>query len=47
MDKELYYDSIIGWLKCPKNTNLRGIREINLIYKGSRDGFLSKNFHFS
>lgn len=22
-----------------------GIRQINLIYRGSRDGFLSKNFH--
>ena len=44
-NKELYYDSIISWLKCPKNTYLSGIKEINLIYRGSRDGFLAKNFH--
>lgn len=44
MDKEIYYEILISWLKCPKN-NLPSIRQINLIYRGSRDGFLSKNFH--
>ena len=40
MDKEVYYDKLINWLRCPKHY-LPDIRQINLIYRGSRDGFLS------
>ena len=44
-NKDLYYETVIRWLNCPKNTSLSKIRCINLLYRGSKDGFLASTFH--
>ena len=43
-DRDLYYEKLIYWLKCPKQY-LNSINKINLLYRGSRDGFLASDFH--
>ena len=45
LNREFYYEKLLGWLKCPKNNQLSDIRKINLLYRGSRDGFLARTFH--
>ena len=42
-----YKNKLIDWLKNPKNEKKENkkITDIKLIYRGSRDGFQSKNFH--
>lgn len=43
-DKELYYEKLSYWLTCPKQY-FNVINKINLLYRGSQDGFLSSVFH--
>ena len=42
-DRDLYYEKLIYWLKCPKQY-LNSINKINLLYRGSRDEFLKVLF---
>ena len=42
--KELYYEKLLCWLKCPKK-QLPVIKKVNLLYRGSKDGFLARTFH--
>lgn len=44
VNMELYYEKLYGWLNYPKKL-LSIIKEINLLYRGSRDGFGSRTFH--
>lgn len=44
LNKELYYEKLLSWLKCPKN-HLPNIKEINLLFRGRKDGFLSRTFN--
>lgn len=46
-NKNQYKTILIEWLKKPNENNniVKNIRNIILLYRGSRDGFRAKNFH--
>ena len=44
VDKELCSEKLSYWLTCPKQY-FNVINKINLLYRGSQDGFLSSIFH--